>query len=526
MSEGPARWRAWAPYVVAGALAIVLVTVTATRADEPSAAEDVLGEKQLKIMAPADPGGGWDQTSRAMQAAFEDLVGRSEVYNVGGAGGTIGLSQFAQLEGQQNQLMTMGLVMVGAIAANEPDVTLDDVTPLARLITDNQVIVVPEDSEIETVDDLTKAMEDDLEGVSIAGGSAGGVEQILAGLLAQELGLDPADVNYIAHAGGGEAIATLLSGSATMGVSGISEVKPQIDAGALRPIAVTSAERVDILPDVPTLKEEGVDVVVTQLARRRRAPGDHRRAGEGARGPRHGDDRDRLLAGGASSGRAGATSPWPGPSSRSTSTRSRSGSTRSSPTSVSGRSHERARRPATTGTSRSTSAASWSATRRPSSSTIETDRRTALATMVLGALLLVLAVVVLVQAARLDNRGETVGAGHRRPGWSGPCCSSSPSLLIIRGRRDMGVWEVSEHTTSQDWLRMLTLLGVLIGYAIVMPFLGYVVSATLLFGATAVVLGAPARLRSFAYGWCVAVLVYLVFDVGIGISLPSGPWGF
>ena len=262
MSEGPARWRAWAPYVVAGALAIVLVTVTATRADEPSAAEDVLGEKQLKIMAPADPGGGWDQTSRAMQAAFEDLVGRSEVYNVGGAGGTIGLSQFAQLEGQQNQLMTMGLVMVGAIAANKPDVTLDDVTPLARLITDNQVIVVPKDSQIETVDDLTKAMEDDLEGVSIAGGSAGGVEQILAGLLAQELGLEPADVNYIAHAGGGEAIATLLSGSATMGVSGISEVKPQIDAGALRPIAVTSAERVDILPDVPTLKEEGVDVVV------------------------------------------------------------------------------------------------------------------------------------------------------------------------------------------------------------------------------------------------------------------------
>jgi putative tricarboxylic transport membrane protein len=106
-------------------------------------------------------------------------------------------------------------------------------------------------------------MEADLRGVSIAGGSAGGVEQIIAGLLAQELGLDPADVNYIAHAGGGEAIATLLSGSATMGVSGISEIKPQIDAGALRPIAVTSEERVDILPDVPTLKEEGVDVVVT-----------------------------------------------------------------------------------------------------------------------------------------------------------------------------------------------------------------------------------------------------------------------
>ena len=260
---GAARWRAWVPYVLAGALAIVLVSVTASRGNEPSPAEDILGDKQLKIMAPADPGGGWDQTSREMQASLEDLVGRSEVYNVGGAGGTIGLSQFAQLEGQQNQLMTMGLIMVGAIAANKPDVTLDEVTPLARLTTDNQVIVVPADSDIKDVDDLTALMKKDLPSVSIAGGSAGGVEQILAGLIAQALDQDPADVNYIAHAGGGEAIATLLSGSATMGVSGISEVKPQIDAGSLRPIAVSSEERVDLLPDVPTLKEEGVDVVVT-----------------------------------------------------------------------------------------------------------------------------------------------------------------------------------------------------------------------------------------------------------------------
>jgi putative tricarboxylic transport membrane protein len=257
------RWRSWAPYAVAIALAAVLVVVTVGRGQESSAAEDVLGDKQLKIMAPADPGGGWDQTSREMQSAFEDLVGRSEVYNVGGAGGTIGLSQFAQLTGQANQVMTMGLIMVGAIAANDPDVTLDRVTPLCRLTTDNQVIVVPDDSPIENVDDMVAAMEEDLGSVSVAGGSAGGVEQILAALIAEDRDLDVADVNYIAHAGGGEAIATLLSGSATLGISGISEVKPQIDSGALRPIAVSSAERVDLLPDVPTLKEEGVDVEIT-----------------------------------------------------------------------------------------------------------------------------------------------------------------------------------------------------------------------------------------------------------------------
>jgi len=255
--------RAATPYAVAGVLAVALVVATATRSDSTRAAQDVLGDEQLKIMAPADPGGGWDQTSREMQAALKELVGRTEVYNVGGAGGTIGLSQFAQLDGQQNQLMTTGLIMLGAIAANGADVGLDEVTPLARLTTDNQVVVVPARSDIETMADLADRMRRDLGSVSIAGGSAGGVEQILAGLIADELGQDPAGVNYIAHAGGGEAVATLLSGSAVAGISGISEIKPQIDSGAMRPLAVSSAERAGLLPDVPTLREQDIDVELT-----------------------------------------------------------------------------------------------------------------------------------------------------------------------------------------------------------------------------------------------------------------------
>jgi len=245
------------------ALAVVLVVVTTARGGRPNAAEAALGDQQLKIMAPADPGGGWDQTSRAMQAALEDLVGRSEVYNVGGAGGTIGLSQFVQLDGQSNQLMTMGLVMVGAIAANHPKNDLSDVTPIAELTTEALLIVVPDNSPIRTLDDLVSAMQSDIRAVSWAGGSAGGAEQILAGLFAQALGLDAGQVNYIAHSGGGEAVATLLSGSATVGVSGVSELKPQVDAGTLRAIAVTSAERVPSLPDVPTLTESGVDAELT-----------------------------------------------------------------------------------------------------------------------------------------------------------------------------------------------------------------------------------------------------------------------
>ncbi len=256
------RATGWLPYALAVVLAVVLVVVTQTRS-EPAEATEALGGKQLKIMAPADPGGGWDSTARAMQDALQDLIGRSEVYNVGGGGGTIGLSQFEQLDGQPNHLMVMGLVMVGAIEANNSSVTLEDVTPIAEIATEPQLIVVPADSPIEDLDDLVAALEDDLGGVSWAGGSAGGAEQILAGLVAQELGLEPSGVNYIAHSGGGEAIATLLSGSATAGVSSVSEFVPLIEAEKLRPIAVSSEERVDLLPDTPTLVEGGVDVTLT-----------------------------------------------------------------------------------------------------------------------------------------------------------------------------------------------------------------------------------------------------------------------
>lgn len=252
-----------APYAVALVLAVVLVVVTVQRGGPSKAASEALGDKQLKIMAPADPGGGWDGTARAMQDALEDIVGRTEVYNVGGAGGTIGLSQFSQLDGQSNQLMVMGLVMVGAIAANDPDVDLTQVTPIAELVTEDELIVVPADSDIKDVAGLVEALQTDVGSVSWAGGSAGGAEQILAGLIGQSLDIKGSDINYIAHSGGGEAVATLLSGSATVGLSGVSEFIPQIDAGNLRPIAVAGPERVDQLPDVPTLQESGVDVELT-----------------------------------------------------------------------------------------------------------------------------------------------------------------------------------------------------------------------------------------------------------------------
>ncbi|GAA1326514.1 Bug family tripartite tricarboxylate transporter substrate binding protein [Pseudonocardia xinjiangensis] len=256
------RWYRFAPLAVAAVVtgAVVVTAPVDTAGSGGSALRDVIGERQLRIMAPAAPGGGWDQTSREMQGALRELVGRTEVYNVAGAGGTIGLSQFVRRTADPTELMTTGLIMVGAVEANGSPHSLADTTPLVRLTTDYQVVVVAAGSPLTDVAGLVSAMRADIAAVSISGGSAGGAEQILAGLLAKAVGADPAKVSYVAHSGGGEALTTLLSGRSTIGVSGVSELQSQIEAGTVRALAVSSPERLPGLPDVPTLRESGVDV--------------------------------------------------------------------------------------------------------------------------------------------------------------------------------------------------------------------------------------------------------------------------
>jgi putative tricarboxylic transport membrane protein len=217
---------------------------------------------ELSIMAPAAPGGGWDQTARAMQQALqaEGLVPNVQVVNVPGAGGTIGLAQFVNnASGKPDNLIVGGYVMVGAIIANQSPVTLEQVTPIARLTGEYEAIVVPAASDIKTMADLVAKLKADPGSVSWGGGSAGGVDHIVVGQIAEAAGVDPTKINYIPFSGGGEALAAILGGQVTAGVSGTGEWKGQIESGDLRLLAVTSAERIEGF-DAPTLKESGLDV--------------------------------------------------------------------------------------------------------------------------------------------------------------------------------------------------------------------------------------------------------------------------
>ncbi len=219
---------------------------------------------ELSIMAPAGPGGGWDQTARAMQAALQEagIVPNVQVTNVPGAGGTIGLAQFVNTaKGSPNQLIVGGYVMVGAIIANASPVSLADVTPIARLTGEYEAIVVPKDSPIQSVADLVDALKKDVGAVSWAGGSAGGADHIAVGLIAKAAGVDASKINYVPFSGGGEALAAILGNQVTAGISGYGEFAGQVASGDLRLLAVSAPERLAGI-DAPTLKESGLDVEV------------------------------------------------------------------------------------------------------------------------------------------------------------------------------------------------------------------------------------------------------------------------
>ncbi len=254
--------------VIGGLLAVAAIVAIALPG---GAAGDDASEpyptQQVRIMAPAAPGGGWDSTARAFQKASGDekLDDGVEVYNVEGAGGTLGLSQLVSKDaGDPYELMMTGLVMLGAIETNQSPVPLDATTPIATLITEAEAIVVPAKSEYRTLKDFAADLESDPGSVRVGGGSAGSTDQLLLGELTRTLGSDPAQTRYVAHSGGGEANAAILSGSVDVGITGLSEIVDQVEGGKMRLLAVSTPVDAEIGGAKPqTIEDQGIDLEMT-----------------------------------------------------------------------------------------------------------------------------------------------------------------------------------------------------------------------------------------------------------------------
>jgi len=216
-------------------------------------------------MAPANPGGGWDQTARLIQKVLisERIVGTPvEVANRPGAGGTIGLAEFVTANrNDPHTALVLGRVMLGAILTNHSAVSLTETVPLARLLNEYEAVAVPADSKYRTFEELITDFRRDPERISWGGGSAGGTDHILVAMIARAAGLPSNRINYIAHSGGGEAAVAVMGGHVSVGVSGYGEWKPYVQSGRLRFLAVSSENRF-AGDSTPTIRESGLSVVL------------------------------------------------------------------------------------------------------------------------------------------------------------------------------------------------------------------------------------------------------------------------
>ena len=243
--------------ILAVSAAMVLAGCGVTRGSDDE------GHRRLQMWIPNSPGGGYDLTGRAAAHVLqdEDLAGRFEITNVLGASGTVAMQRLLNARGSNDVVMTMGLGVVGAVYTNESNARVSKATPIARLIEDQEALIVPKNSPFKTIDDLVAAWKKDPKSVTIGGGSSpGGPDHIFPMQLAKAIDIEPKNVKYIAYDGGGPLTTALLGEKIDVGTSGPSEFEGQIKDGSLRVLAVSGAERLDNI-DAPTLKESGVDLV-------------------------------------------------------------------------------------------------------------------------------------------------------------------------------------------------------------------------------------------------------------------------
>jgi putative tricarboxylic transport membrane protein len=453
----------------------------------------------LDVIAPADPGGGWDQTARAVSAALtgDELVGSAPVTNIGGAGGTVGLASLAT-ESDFQTVMVTGSVMVGAVETNASENRIEDMTPIARLTQEPLVIVVPADSEFETVEDLVDAVVEDGPQVTVTGGSAGGIDHILAGQLLIEAGVDSADVpttlNYIANSGGGEALTMLLGGTAMVGISGVGEFAESVESGDLRALAVSSAEQ---------HRERA-----HELARAPRPRRHLRRRAAGARRPRDRDARRQRVDGCRRDERLDRRLPH-----------------RRRPPGLPRRGHHPHAGDAAHDRPHLVTVEAGAPEGAPASTRV-LPRAHRIEAMVVVGVVIALAVATLVLTTQIREAGTATTLGARVIPYAvgGLLLVSGIGVLVgqLRGRfGDAEEGEDVDLDAGTSWITTGIVALAFLSLVVTIPHLGWPLAVTVLFAASAIALGARRWWVAVLVGLGLGIVSQLLFGTLLGLSLPA-----
>jgi putative tricarboxylic transport membrane protein len=231
--------------------------------DEPDEAAAPYEPGSPECVAPSDAGGGWDFTCRSIGQIFEDLGLTSNVVvvNQPGGGGGVALSDIAGNRDDNSDLVIAASPATAIrFAQNQYEgLTADQFRWIGAIGADFGVIAVAADSPYESFDEIVEAITDDPTSIIFGGGSPpGGQDHFKVLLLAQELGIDPGEIPWVAYDGGGEATNALSGGEIEVATLDVSETFGNED---LRILAVMAEDRVPGMDDVPTTVELGYETI-------------------------------------------------------------------------------------------------------------------------------------------------------------------------------------------------------------------------------------------------------------------------
>lgn len=219
--------------------------------------------KDLEFVAPASPGGGWDATARAMKKVLNDekiVEQNMNVVNKPGGSGEVGW-KYLKKQGSQTLSVNSSLVLTNNLLGKS-QLTYKDFTPLAILTTEWEAVAMPKDSSIKNAEELMKQLKEDPKSLKIAVAPGLGNDDHLSFVqAAKTYGVDVTKLDFLVYESGGDVVSALLGGHVDVATMSVSEAKQQYKADKVDILAVSSEERLEGLEEIPTWKEQGVDMV-------------------------------------------------------------------------------------------------------------------------------------------------------------------------------------------------------------------------------------------------------------------------
>ena len=239
-----------------GLLSLVSTSVSANEKPDTS---------KIHFLIPGGPGGGWDGTARGTGEALmkSGKVENASYQNMSGGGGGKAIAYMIETAAKQkNTLMVNSTpIVVRSLSGVFPQ-SFRDLKPVAGTIADFGAFVVRKDSKYHDWRDVLADFKQNPRKVKFSGGSSrGSLDHLVAAMAIKAGRAKPRKLVYVAYDGGGKAMAGLLSGETAILSTGVGEALTMAQSGDVRILAITSKERLTVLPNIPTLTEMGYEVV-------------------------------------------------------------------------------------------------------------------------------------------------------------------------------------------------------------------------------------------------------------------------